>query len=65
MKRMKRYFLDRDSSSHWYLVPEENRAEWQAWTELDEDDERAWDAPEFAERINSSPSSVTFEKPRR
>ena len=61
---MTRYYLSTDQSSHWYIVPVERRAEWEAWRDLSEDDERAWEAPEFAKRINGSPSFVTFTDPQ-
>ena len=35
------------------------------WLEIDEDDERAWDVPEFAERLNGSPHWITFQNPER
>ncbi len=60
----KRYFLDRDNSAHWYLVDESKRAEWEAWTNLDEDDERSWEAPDFARRLNTAPGFVTFTDPK-
>jgi hypothetical protein len=59
-----RYFLSRDNSSHWYLVPADKRAEWNAWCDLDEDDERSWDTPEWARRLSGSPSRITFTDPQ-
>jgi hypothetical protein len=56
------FFMSRDNSSHWYIVPAAKRAEWDAWCELSEDDERAWDAPEYAERLNGSPELVEFRR---
>lgn len=61
---MTRFFLSQDNSCHWYIVPVDKRAEWDAWLEIPDDDERAWDAPEFAQRINCSPAWVTFENPK-
>ena len=58
----KRYFIDSDNSSHNYLVDEAFREEWNEWNELPEDDEKSWEAPSFARRINSE-SSITFENP--
>jgi hypothetical protein len=58
-----RFFLDQDSSCHWYLVPVACRDQWETWCELNEDDERSWDPPAFARRLAGSPSWVTFENP--
>jgi hypothetical protein len=54
------YFMDRDNSAHWYLVDSRMRAEWDAWLELDESDERSWQTPPFARRLNQHPSGVEF-----
>lgn len=54
------WFLDQDCSSHWYVVPRSRQAEWDAWTSIDEDDPKAWNAPEWAARIGGSPTLVTF-----
>jgi hypothetical protein len=56
------FFMSRDSSSHWYIVPAAKRAEWDAWCDMDEDDERAWVVPEYAERLNGSPELVEFRR---
>jgi len=61
MADMKRYFFDRDQSGHWYQVQADKRSEWNAWCDLDEDDEAAWDEPEYAERLEMHPASYTFE----
>lgn len=58
-----RYFLDQDQSSHWHLVEERRRQEWNEWCELDLEDEKAWDCPTFARPIGSCPSLVSFENP--
>lgn len=59
----KRYFLDQDNSSHWYLVDASRRKEWSAWLELTEDDERSWELPDFAERLDGGPQRVVFTEP--
>lgn len=56
-----RFFLSRDSSCHWYVVPSSKRDEWEAWTNLDEDDEASWEAPKWAHEINGPPDAITFE----
>ena len=59
----KLYFLGRDQSSHWYLVPTEHRDEWEAWSGMDDNDEASWTTPEWACRIDG-PSFVTFTDPK-
>lgn len=54
------YFLGQDNSGHWYLVLASRRQEWYSWTELDDEDEAAWEAPDFAERLDGSPGRVIF-----
>ena len=58
-----RFFLDRDNSGHLYVVRAERRAEWNTWLSYDDEDERGWDTPEFAQRVNGSEARVTFENP--
>lgn len=58
-----RFILTQDNDSHWYVVPVDKMAEWDAWLEIDADDERAWDAPDFARPVGGAPSLVTFENP--
>jgi hypothetical protein len=58
-----RYFLDQDNSSHWYVVPVARQEEWDAWCNLDEDDERAWEVPSWARPVNGSHQRVKFENP--
>ena len=59
-----RFFLARDCSNHWYLVPANKREEWNEWTNIDEDDSRAWQEPEWAKRIGGHPHWITFECPK-
>lgn len=54
---MNRFFLDRDSSAHWYLVAADHRQDWIAWC----DDEEAWDVPDWAHRLKGGPEAVEFE----
>lgn len=60
---MKRYFLGRDNDCHWYLVDAAKRGAWNDWLNLEADDERSWEAPSFAQRLNGSHERVTFERP--
>ena len=59
-----RFFLGQDSSSHWYIVPVSRTEDWLAWRDLDEDDERAWTAPDYARAVGGSPFLVTFADPK-
>ena len=54
------YFLSQDQSGHWYVVPEAREAEWSAWCDISEEDERAWEAPDFAVRVGGAPCLVRF-----
>lgn len=60
---LKRFFMDTDDSSHWFIVPVARKAEWEAWLELPEDDEARWSAPKFAQEVGGSPTLVTFSQP--
>jgi hypothetical protein len=61
---MKRYFLDQDSSGHWYIVPVDDLDAWEEWTMLSEDDEQSWDPPPFAQRVGGAHTLVTFTDPK-
>lgn len=56
-----RYFLGHDNSGHDYVVPVSRRDEWFRWLEIPEDDERSWEVPEYAKRIDGR---LTFTDPR-
>ena len=56
-----RYFIGSDNSGHEYYVPVSRQDEFQKWAELPDDDEAAWDTPEYAKRIDGS---FTFTDPR-
>ena len=43
-----------DNDSHRYIIPADKRADWGAWLAIPSDDERSWDAPAFADRIDGS-----------
>lgn len=58
-----RFYLAQDNDSHWYVVPVARKAEWDEWCEIAPDDERAWDAPDFAKQVGGAYSLVTFENP--
>lgn len=43
-----------DNDSHRYIIPADKRAEWAEWLAIPSDDERSWDTPSFAERIDGA-----------
>ena len=57
-----RYFIGSDGSCNSYLVPLDKIKEWQEWANLDADDERSWDEPDYAERLEGK--LLTFTDPR-
>lgn len=59
-----KYFLSTDCDGHWFVVPVVKKEEWNAWTSLGEDDENAWEAPEWAYSVGGSPEQVEFEFPK-
>lgn len=58
-----RYYLSADNDCHWYVVPLARKAEWEAWLDIPEDDERAWEPPDFAIAVGGAPCLVTFSEP--
>lgn len=59
-----RFFLSNDNDGHLYLIPADKREAFEEWREIPEDDEAAWEAPEFARRVDGDVSSITFCLPR-
>lgn len=59
MTNRKKYSLTRDNDCHWYLIPVENQDDWEAWLDIDSDDEASWNVPDFAEAVDG-PHSVEF-----
>jgi len=47
-----------DNSGHSYIIPVGYLNDWNAFCELDEDDERGWNVPDWAKRIDGG--RVTF-----
>lgn len=43
-----------DSNSHRYIIPADKRSEWEEWCEISYDDERSWEEPSFAKRIDGA-----------
>lgn len=58
-----RFFLSTDGDGHWFIVPVAKRDEWYEWANIDSDDERSWESPEFAQPVGGSPSMVSFTDP--
>ena len=46
------YFIGHDCSGHKYVVPLARKDEWDKWADLPEEDERAWDVPDYAVRLD-------------
>lgn len=61
VKTADRFFVGHDNSGHEYFVPVSRTDEWYAWVEIPEDDERSWEAPGYAGRIDGR---FTFTDPR-
>lgn len=61
---MIRFFFDQDNGSHWYMIPEKCKEKWNEWLNIPSDDERSWEAPEFAQRLDGGPEAVTFVDPK-
>jgi hypothetical protein len=52
-------FLASDDDGHWFVVPEAKRKEWDAFRAIPADDERSWEAPDFATPIDG-PHRLVF-----
>ena len=42
----------KDNDCHRYKIPKDKEDDWYKWLEIDEDDERSWDVPDYAERLD-------------
>jgi hypothetical protein len=58
-----RFFLSRDCSGHWYLIPLEKVIAWEKFSAIDEDDPRSWKVPKWAKMIDGA-ESITFTDPQ-
>ena len=56
-----KYYITTDQDSHYYVVPLEKKDEWEAWCNLDPEQEDAWDPPNFAYAIGGCPTQIVFE----
>lgn len=58
---MIRYCIVGDNSGHEYYIPTDRADDWNEWLGIDEDDERSWDCPAYAVRIDGR---FTFTDPK-
>ncbi len=49
------YMAVKDNDSHRYEIPKSKKNEWETFCEIPSDDERSWDVPEWANRIDGQP----------
>jgi hypothetical protein len=56
-----RYRIVGDYSGHNYYIPAERSEDWNKFTQIPENDERSWDVPDWAVRIDGR---FTFTDPR-
>lgn len=57
---MEFHFLDQDEDGHWYVIPVAHKEEWDEWCDIPSDDERAWEALVFANRLGGGTRGVIF-----
>lgn len=55
IKSTERMVAVTDNDGHRYQIPESKQKEWDTYCEIPSDDERSWDTPDFAERIDGMP----------
>ena len=58
---MQRFEIVSDNSGHEYYIPIERYNDWASFMMIDEDDERSWEVPDFAVRIEGG---LTFTNPK-
>lgn len=46
------FCIVQDNDCHGYVIPEWKRQDWYIWLEIPENDERAWEVPSYATRID-------------
>lgn len=49
------YIVVKDNDTHRYQIPKSKLEDWEEFCEIPEDDERSWDVPDWAERIDGHP----------
>jgi len=55
IEKIEAFIAVKDNDTHRYQIPASKFDEWNKFLEIPEDDERAWDVPEWAERIDGMP----------
>jgi len=56
------FFIGTDCSGHEYIVPFAKYDEWNEWVDIPEDDERSWEEPSYAIRLDGG--TLIFQKPQ-
>jgi hypothetical protein len=51
-EKREEFIVVKDNDCHRYKIPRSKDKDWDEWLEIDEDDERSWDVPEYAERLD-------------
>lgn len=55
VEKLEEYVEAKDNDCHRYQIPSSKAGEWDKFLEIPSDDERSWDVPEWAERIDGMP----------
>ena len=55
------YVLVQDEDCHWYVIPKDKIDHWIEWCEIDPDDERAWEVPDYADPTGGDATFVVFD----
>lgn len=61
MDKEERFFISSDNSGHNYLIPLDRRVQWLKFLDIPEEDERSWDVPDWARRLEGE--MLTFSNP--
>ena len=48
----KEYIIESDNDCHHYVIPYSKKKDWEMFLRIPGDDERSWDTPEYAIRID-------------
>lgn len=56
-----KFFISQDHEDNYYMIPAQNRQDWNDWLGLEYPDE----LPEFAETVGDDPAWMEFENPQR